>query len=133
MNSTHGHGSATERPDTVGFRLRRLAAAFVALLGTRAELASTEFDEFRERQRAIVSAGAAAAVCFAFALVMASLLVVVAFWDTHRIGAIVALLIVYVAAGGALAFRAHRLRAASPKLFAATIEELRKDADQLLH
>ena len=115
-----------------GFAVRRLAAAFIALLGTRAELASTEFDEFRERQRAIVGSGVAAAVCFAFALLLASFLVIVAFWDTHRIAAIVALLIAYLVAVTALAFRVHRLLEASPKLFGATIEELRKDADQLL-
>jgi uncharacterized membrane protein YqjE len=57
--------------------------------------------------------------------------VIVWFWDTHRIGAIVAVLLVYLGAGIVLALQAKIRSASMPRPFQATLDELRRDADTL--
>lgn len=120
-----------ERASPTVTALRRLSAAFLALLGTRAELAATEFEEFRARQLEIAIAGVTAAVLLFVALLLVTLLVITAFWETHRLTAIGVALALYLGIGAFMGLRAHRLSQAVPKPFSATLEELRRDAAQL--
>jgi uncharacterized membrane protein YqjE len=111
--------------------LRAAAAQFAAaLLGlgrTRLELAAVEFEEARARAAESLVLALVAGICFAFAVLAASLLVVVVFWDTHRIAALCGMAIVYVLLGLVALWRlaVHRKTAAPP--FAATLAELERD------
>jgi uncharacterized membrane protein YqjE len=111
--------------------LRRLAATVIELVQTRLELAVTEFDEVRVRFVYIAVAAAAALFLLAFGLASLTLLIVVLYWDTHRLAAIAVFTILYFAGAGAAAwYVASQLRAAQSS-FAATLEELRRDRDEL--
>ena len=67
----------------------------------------------------------------ALAAVMLTLLVVVLFWDSHRITAITLLCVAYAGAGVAIAAAVRtRLRSGS-KLFSASLAELAKDRERL--
>jgi uncharacterized membrane protein YqjE len=74
----------------------------------------------------------ALALIFAsMALLMLSLLVIVAFWDDNRLLAIGGLLVFYiVAAGASLLVLRHKAKIGSP-LFAHTLRELSKDTHEL--
>jgi uncharacterized membrane protein YqjE len=74
----------------------------------------------------------ALALIFAsMALLMLSLLVIVAFWDDNRLLAIGALLVFYlVAAGASLLVLRHKAKLGSP-LFSHTLRELSKDTAEL--
>jgi uncharacterized membrane protein YqjE len=112
-----------------GFRgaIEALGGAVLGLVHTRLSLAAVELDEVRERARERLIIVLVAAVCFAFALLGASALVVVAFWDTNRIAALCILILVYVAVGLLALWRlAARGRTERPP-FAETIAQFERD------
>jgi uncharacterized membrane protein YqjE len=112
-------------PGGISGALSQLAASLVALLHTRFELATVEFDEERERAKALLVLTVIATVFFCFALIMASALVVYLLWETHPVGALVGVMVVYLAIGaGALVMLKRRVES---RPFAATLAELEKD------
>jgi len=107
--------------------LSRLADALLGLARTRLELASLEYSEERGRvghQLALLLAGIG---CLLFALLFAATGVVVYFWDSYRLAAIVGVMIFFVAAGAVLLWRRMELSQTSPAPFATTLAELEKD------
>ena len=122
-DGTPGHAPAA------GLRraLARAGAATVELLRTRVELATLEFAEARERAKLHLVLAVVAATFFAFAVLCASALVVLAFWDTHRVAAIAAVTVLHLAIGvGALLGLRSSQRSAPPP-FQATLAELERD------
>ncbi len=117
----------------VGLRqaLTRAGAAAVELVRTRVELAALEFAEERERAKLRLVLAVVAATFFAFAVLCASALVVLAFWDTHRMAAIAAVTLLHLAigVGALLGLRASQRSAPSP--FRATLAELDRDRQWL--
>jgi uncharacterized membrane protein YqjE len=109
--------------------LSQLAASLVALLHTRFELLTVEFEEERERAKNLVVLTVIATVFFSFALIVLSVLVVFLFWDTHPVGALVGVTLVYLAIGAAALVVLLRSRDTRP--FAATLAELGKDVQSL--
>jgi len=109
--------------------LSQLAASLVALLHTRFELLTIEFEEERERAKDLVVLTVIATVFFSFALIVLSVLVVFLFWDTHPVGALVGVTLVYLAIGAAALIVLQRSRDTRP--FAATLAELEKDVQAL--
>ena len=104
-----------------------LGAAVLGLLHTRLELAAVELDEVRQRAIERLVFVLVAVLCFAFAVLGASALVVVAFWDTNRIAALTIVIVVYVAIGLFALWRlAARSRTDRPP-FAETIAQFERD------
>ena len=111
--------------------LARLSGALVDFGRTRLELASVEFGEERERTFERMLLMVAAALGFGFALLAASALVVVWFWDTHRLLALAGVTIFYALVGVVAVLRLREQRRAAPKPFAATLAELERDREWL--
>ena len=109
--------------------LAELGSALLGLARTRLELVAVEFDEVRERSLLKLALVLAAFAAFAFALLAASALVVVAFWDTHRIGALFGVLIAYLVLGFAALWRLSVHRKTDARPFAATLAELERDRE----
>ncbi|HTR57424.1 MAG TPA: phage holin family protein [Casimicrobiaceae bacterium] len=109
--------------------LSQLATSLVAILHTRFELLTVEFEEERERAKDLVVLTVIATVFFSFALIVLSVLVVFLFWDTHPVGALVGVTLVYLAIGAAALVVLQRGRETRP--FAATLAELEKDVQSL--
>lgn len=110
---------------------RRILAILVTMVRTRLGLLSIELMEEKSRIWLMLVLTALALVFASMALLMLSLLVIVAFWDDNRLLAIGGLLGVYVAAaGGSLLALRYKARMGSP-LFAHTLRELSKDGDEL--
>jgi uncharacterized membrane protein YqjE len=111
--------------------LRNLAANAVAILRTRLELLGTEVEEESLRLAQLAFWGLVAILFLTFSLIMLTLLVVVLFWDTHRVMVVALLAVGYLGAGLAVGFWVRsRLRSGS-KLFSASLAELAKDHEQL--
>jgi uncharacterized membrane protein YqjE len=106
--------------------LSQLAASVVALMHTRFELLTVEFEEERERTKELLMLIVVATVFLSFALVVFSVLIVVLFWQTYPVTAIVCVLLVYAAIGGGALIAVRRRTHARP--FGATLSELEKDA-----
>jgi len=108
--------------------LKGYLATWVELLRTRLDLFSTELQEERERVEQIFVLAAASALCLAFGLLLVTLLVVVAFWETpYRLAVLGGFALLYLAAGTVVAVVARRKCRNRPKLFSATLTELAKD------
>lgn len=111
--------------------LRNVGASLSAIAVTRLELASTELALARIQFVRVLVFTLAAAMFGLLALIAASLLVAVIFWETHRIEAVIALVVLYTMVALVLALRLKRELRESPALFAATLAELRLDAEAM--
>ena len=111
---------------------RRLGAAFLGLLHSHVELLGIELQEQKARTVSLLLFAGLALVFALLLLVGLSTLVLIVFWDDHRLAAIIGLCIFYALA---TVFCGIRLKAAvfdesSP--FYATLEELAKDRERLM-
>jgi uncharacterized membrane protein YqjE len=111
--------------------VRTLATTLVAALQTRVELLATEVEEERIRLTRLWLLVTVALFLFVLSVLMATLFVVVLFWDTHRLGAIGVLFLLFVLGGCTLAWYARKEALAKPRLFSATLTELAKDRERL--
>lgn len=111
---------------------RRLGAAFLGLLHSHVELLGIELQEQKARTVSLLLFAGLALVFALLLLVGLSTLVLIVFWDDHRLAAIIGLCVFYALA---TVFCGVRLKAAvfdesSP--FNATLEELAKDRERLM-
>ena len=112
--------------------LTTLAATLVAIAHTRLDLLSTDVEEERAQVLSLLVLALVALYCFGIGVVLAAILLVVAFWDTHRLLALGSLAGFFLAAGMVTgAYAMHKART-KPRLFAASLSELLKDRQQLV-
>ena len=111
--------------------LKRLVPTAVAIVQTRLELLADELQA--ERRRIVQCAVFALAALFfiAFSVVLLTVLVIVALWDSNRMLAIGGFALLYLVIGGGCAMVARRHAGAGRRLFAASLGELQKDRDRL--
>jgi len=111
--------------------LKVLTATLIAIAHTRLELLSTELEEERVRLSSMLVWTLVALFCAGLGVVLATLFVVLALWDTHRLLALGIPAILFLL-GAALAWRVVRGKArAKPRLLAASLTELSKDRKEL--
>jgi uncharacterized membrane protein YqjE len=108
----------------------RVAASVLGLVRARLELVSVELAEERGRLQSLVVLAVAAGILAALAIAVASLAVVVYFWETYRYLSIAGLAAIY-AVLAALAFLRITSIVRGEMPFAATIAEFEKDRSRL--
>jgi uncharacterized membrane protein YqjE len=112
--------------------LTRFASNFVAIAHTRLDLLSTDLEEERAHVFSLLVSVLAALFLIGVGVVLATILLVAAFWDTHRLLVLGLLAGFFLAVGllaGGIALRKARTK---PRLFAASLSELHKDRQQLI-
>jgi len=110
---------------------RRIVAILIGMVRTRLGILAIELMEEKSRIWLMLVLTALALIFASMALLMLSLLVIVAFWEENRLLAIGGLLVFYVvAAGVSVLVLRHKARIGSP-LFSHTLRELSKDTDEL--
>jgi uncharacterized membrane protein YqjE len=131
LRSDERHSMSVHATDGIVQSGRRILAILVTMVRTRLGLLAVELMEEKSRIWLMLVLTALALIFASMALLMLSLLVIVAFWDDNRLLAIGALLVFYLAAAAAslLALR-HKAKMGSP-LFSHTLRELSKDTDEL--
>ena len=111
--------------------LKNLSVSLVGVVHTRLELLSVDIAEERVHQTTLLVLGLLALFCFGVGVVLLSILIVVAFWETHRLAALGGLAGIFLATGaGVVWFALHKIRT-KPKLFQASLAELVKDRQHL--
>jgi uncharacterized membrane protein YqjE len=122
-----------ERAPSGGLRdsLGRLAAATVALLKTRAELASLELAEQREHAKQRIVLLAIAGAAFAMAWIAGCALIVAYFWDAHRLMALLVIAAAHLAVGIVALWRLDVRQRTDPPPFSGTLAELERDREWL--
>ena len=111
--------------------LKNLASTLVALAQTRLQLLANELRAEKLRLAQLGLYAAAAVFFFALGIIMLTLLVIVGFWDSHRLLALGGFAGIYLLVG--LAFGVAVLRRATQRsrLFEASLQELAKDREWL--
>jgi uncharacterized membrane protein YqjE len=109
----------------------RLAASLLAILRTRVELATTEVEEESLRYFSYLLLSLAAMFCAGVAIVLGVMLAVVLYWDTHRIGILLNLAILFGIAGALIGLRVRSRYQSKPRLLKHTMAELSRDAEML--
>jgi uncharacterized membrane protein YqjE len=111
--------------------LKNLSVSLVGIVQTRLELLSVDIAEERVHQTTLIVLALLALFCFGVGVVLLSILIVVAFWESHRLAALGGLAGIFLATGaGVVWFALHKIRA-KPKLFQASLAELIKDRQHL--
>lgn len=98
------------------------------MVRTRLELAAIELQEETHRLIGYLAWGVAAAFFAVVAVLLAILFVLVLFWDTHRLLAIGVMTGLFALLGLLAFFKVRGDLVTRPPLMAATLAELRKDA-----
>lgn len=111
--------------------LTTLAATLVAIAHTRLDMLSADLEEDREHLLSLLVLAMTALFCIGVGVVLATILLVIAFWDTHRLLALGSLAGFFLTVGiAAWVFAMHKAKT-KPRLFAASLSELLKDRQQL--
>ncbi len=111
--------------------LATLATTFVAILHTRLELLSTDIEEEREHILSLVKLSLIALFCMMLGMLLIAVLLIVALWDTYRLAAIGSLAGFFIVSGFIAWYMAKRKAKAKPRLFSASLLELRKDREKI--
>ena len=111
--------------------LRRTFATLIELGRTRLELVSVEIEEQIEFAAGVLLWSIAAIFFGSLAVLLLALTIVIAFWDTHRllVAGLVTGAFAAIALTAVLLVRARIAR--RPRLLAATLGELKRDASSL--
>lgn len=112
--------------------MRRLGAAFLGLLHGHVELFGIELQEQKSRTLQILLLAGLALVFALLLLIGLSVLVLLLFWDSHRLSAAIGLCLFYVAGSAFCAWRLYLLTSDEGSPFSATLDELARDRERLL-
>lgn len=124
-------GEGASPPPPHGSTVRTAVRTLLAFAETRARLAANEFEEQVVRLVEVAVWAVAALFCFAIGLLLASLFIVLVFWDANRILAAGLLVGLFAAAGAASLMMVKSCLAARPKFLAATLAEFEKDRQRM--
>jgi uncharacterized membrane protein YqjE len=127
----HSEEEKGKPPRGVFGSLQRLLATLLELVETRIELVATELEEQRLRFAHMLLAALVTLFLVGMATLFITLFVVVAVGETYRIAVLGGFAGLYVILAIIAAVVWHRCARARPRLFDATISELRKDREQM--
>lgn len=111
--------------------LARLAATVLETLHTRLELISVEVEEEMARYSSYLLWSVVALFCAAVAALLAVLLIVVLFWDSHREAVLLTLIGVFAGIAAYLGWWLRESLRNKPRLLAYSLDELKRDTATL--
>jgi uncharacterized membrane protein YqjE len=109
----------------------RLAASLLAVARTRLELAATEVEEETLRYFSYLILSLAALFCLGIAIVLGTILLVVLYWDSHRIAVLAALMAIFGIIGLAIGLHVRVKFLFRSRPLAHTLAELSRDSEML--
>jgi uncharacterized membrane protein YqjE len=107
--------------------LRALGATLLALVCARVQLIAIELQEEKARAGQKLVLVVLAALFLAMGMLLAAFLVVVLFWDTHRMLAAGGVTLLYLGIGGWALVRLREMSHNSPPTLSATMGEFAND------
>jgi uncharacterized membrane protein YqjE len=109
----------------------RLAATLIAIVQTRVQLVAAEIEEESLRYFSYLIFSLAAMFCFGVAILLGVMLAVVLFWDSYRVGILLALMVLFGIAGVALSRWVREQYRLKPALLGHSMTELSRDTELL--
>jgi uncharacterized membrane protein YqjE len=110
---------------------KALLATLIGVVHNRLELLSTELQEEVGRVALMLLWGAVALFFVFLAIAFLALLILIAFWDDHRLLVAALLAALFVVLALVAGFAARKQIAAKPRPFDASLNELARDREQL--
>jgi uncharacterized membrane protein YqjE len=122
-----------ERGPTVGLlqSVVRMGGSLLGALQVRSELLTTEIDEEIQRGAKVLLLGFATLLAAILGLLVAGLVIVIVFWDTHRTAAALGVLFAFVATAVGCGLALRREVRHRPRFLGATRDELARDVDRI--
>ncbi len=111
--------------------LKTLSGSLIAIVHTRLELLSNDIAEERAHLTSLLVLGLVALFCLGVGVVLLTILIAVAFWESHRLAALGGLTGFFLVAGAGLVWLAMHKARTRPRLFEASLAELSRDRQQL--
>ena len=111
--------------------LKTLSVSLVGIVHTRLELLSTDIAEEREHLITLLLLVQLALFFLGVGILLLALLIVVAFWESHRLLALGGLTGLFLLASAGTAWLAVHKTRTRPRLFEASLAELSKDRQHL--
>jgi uncharacterized membrane protein YqjE len=111
--------------------LKRLASTVLAVIQTRIELLSNEFEDERLRIRQMLLYGSFSLFCFGLSIMLLTVFIVVAFWDNYRLLVLGGMTALFFLAGLLSRLALRRVVREKSRLFANSLAELQNDRDHL--
>lgn len=111
--------------------LKRMAGTVLAMAQTRAELLSVEVEEEVQRLFGYLVLSLVALFCFGIAALLAIVLIIILFWDTHRVAVVAGLMGFFAILAIGISLWVRNCYRQKPRFLAATMNELSKDIQAL--
>lgn len=111
--------------------LKTLSVSLVGVVHTRLELLSTDIAEEREHLITLLLLMQLALFFLGMGVLLLALMIVVAFWESHRLLVLGGLTGLFLLASVGVAWLAVHKTRTRPRLFAASLAELSKDRQHL--
>ena len=111
--------------------LKNLTVTLIAIVHTRLELLSTDLEEGRERFISLLAMAFVSLFSLCFGAVLLTILIVVVFWDTHRLLVLGSLTGLFLIAGAVLGAIVIGKLKSMPRMFEASLAELIKDHQEI--
>lgn len=109
-----------------------LAGTLVAIVHTRLDLLSADLEEERIHLVSLLLLSLVVLLCLGVGVVLVVILLVIMFWDTHRLLSLGVIAGIFLAFGAVTWMLALKQARSKPRLFAASLSELSKDRQQLI-
>jgi len=111
--------------------LKNLTVTLIAIIHTRLELLSTDLEEGRERFISLLAMAFVSLFSLCFGAVLLTILVVVVFWESHRLLVLGSLTGLFLITGAVLGAVVVSKLKSMPRMFEASLAELIKDHQEI--
>lgn len=111
--------------------LKRMAGTLLAMLQTRAELLAVEVEEEVQRLFGYLLLSLVALFCFGMTVLLAILLIVILFWESHRVAAVACLMGFFAITAVCISLWVRSCYRQKPRFLSATLNEFSKDIKAL--
>ena len=111
--------------------VKRLLSTLTSIASTRLELLANELQEERLYLTQMLLFTLVALFCFGMGVLLFIAIIVVLFWDDHRLAVLGVLCTLFFVLGTLIAMLLRSKAQAKAKLFSASLAELAKDREQL--
>lgn len=123
--------AGSRRPSGLLGSVKNLTATLVAVTQTRLQLLANEIQEEKLRLAQLGLYAAAAVFFLCFGVLLFTLLIIVLFWESHRVLAIGGFAGIYTLAGIVFGLAAVKRANARSRLFETSLRELNKDLERM--
>jgi uncharacterized membrane protein YqjE len=111
--------------------LQNLTGTLLSIVQTRLELMRVEIEEGRQRLIELLGIAFLALFCLSLGVVLLTILIVVIFWDTHRVLTLALLTGSFLLIGGILWLKTLSALNRMPRMFEASLAEILRDRQGL--